>query len=235
MILNNHSKFALGESFLNKHQKLIDVFKRNNLTLEISEDLNSLKTLLTSLSKEEYPYDFDEFFLTGHAKNSPIYFYLNLKNHNEIVATYTARNMGVHKFTDLIKRKFTTSDFHKDLSEYLPKDKSFFVFNPFYSSCQWVKQSYRQKNIGNALDHLKKNIVFDIFDSDLNYCIHKQSLTDYHLQKLKYSSSKWIMTVPKGNVGGAGSEEDKIYHLAWEFKNDWNNKYNELQNEYQKY
>ena len=79
------------------------------------------------------------------------------------------------------------------------------------------------------------NIVFDIFDSDLNYCIHKQSLTDYHLQKLKYSSSKWIMTVPKGNVGGAGSEEDKIYHLAWEFKNDWNNKYNELQNEYQKY
>ena len=216
MILNNHSKFALGESFLNKHQKLIDVFKKNNLTLEISEDLNSLKTLLTSLSKEEYPYDFDEFFLTGHAKNSP-------------------RNMGVHKFTDLIKRKFTTSDFHKDLSEYLPKDKSFFVFNPIYSSCQWVKQSYRQKNIGNALDHLKKNIVFDIFDSDLNYCIHKQSLTDYHLQKLKYSSSKWIMTVPKGNVGGAGSEEDKIYHLAWEFKNDWNNKYNELQNEYQKY
>ena len=34
MILNNHSKFALGESFLNKHQKLIDVFKKNNLTFK---------------------------------------------------------------------------------------------------------------------------------------------------------------------------------------------------------
>ena len=110
MILQNHSKIKLTESFLNKHQKLIDVFERNNLTLEISEDLDSLKNIITSLSKEEYPYDFDEFFLKENAINSKIYFYLNLKFNKEVVATYSARNIGVYKFFDLVKRKFTTSN-----------------------------------------------------------------------------------------------------------------------------
>ena len=229
MILQNHSKIKLTESFLNKHQKLIDIFKRNNLTLEISEDLDSLKTIITSLSKEEYPYDFDEFFLKENAINSKIYFYLNLKYNNEVVATYSARNLGVYKFFDLLKRKFTTSKFKNDFS------KNFFVYSPFYSSCQWVKPSYREKHLGIALDNLKKNIVFDLLDSDINYCIHKDSLKDYHLNKLKYSSSEWLMNVPQGNVGGAGSNEDKIYNLAWEFKSDWQNKHNELQNLYENY
>ena len=229
MILQNHSKIKLTESFLNKHQKLIDVFEKNNLTLEISENLDSLKTIITSLSKEEYPYDFDEFFLKENAINSKIYFYLNLKLNNEVVATYSARNIGVYKFFDLVKRKFTTNNFKNNFSE------NFFVYSPFYSSCQWVKSSYREKHLGIVLDNLKKNIIFDLLDSDMNYCIHKESLEDYHLKKLKYSSSEWLMTVPKGNVGGAGSNEDKVYNLAWEFKKDWQNKHIELQKMYENY
>ena len=61
-IINKHSKINLDTNFEEKHKELFKVFSDNNLDVEINGDFSGLKSFLTSLSKDDYPYDFDGTF-----------------------------------------------------------------------------------------------------------------------------------------------------------------------------
>ena len=80
--------------------------------------------------------------------------------------------------------------------------------------------------------HNMGNICFDIFEADIQYAIHKESFKDYHLNGLHYDESKWIATIPKGDVGGAGEKKDKVYHITWVTKESWANKLNDVRKLY---
>ena len=101
-----------------------------------------------------------------------------------------------------------------------------------YSSCQWVSKDSRGKSFGMILDHLKKNICFDIFLTDINYAIHKEQFADYHIKGLHYDESKWFSTVPNGDVGGAGEKKDKVYNIAWITKDSWTSKLDDVRKLY---
>ena len=90
-----------------------------------------------------------------------------------------------------------------------------------YSSCQWVSKEHRENGFGTILDHLKKNICFDILNATSNYAIHKETFINYHLNRLSYDVSVNLATIPQGNVGGAGDSEDKVYNICWIKKDPW--------------
>ena len=235
MIIENHNKIKFNNNFKNKHKGFFNFIDKNNYDIVISDDVVDLENVIKSLSKEEYPYDFDGFFSLEKVKKSVnLYFVLKLLHKNEIVATYAARNIDVYKFINALKNHFNVKNFKEDVDYYLPKNKNFLIKNTYYSSCQWVKTTHRNKNLGVILDHLKKNIIFDLLEGEVNYCIHKELLTDYHKNKLLYEHSEWLMNVPLGNVGGAGDINDKIYHFAWVFKDNWKDIYNQTQLIYEK-
>ena len=61
-IIDNHKSVKIDKTFEDKHSEMFKFFNDRNIDVEVSDDFRILKTFLTSLSKEDYPYNYDEFF-----------------------------------------------------------------------------------------------------------------------------------------------------------------------------
>jgi len=219
-IINNHNKIKLDADFQEKHKELFKVFSDNNLDVEINGDFSGLKSFLTSLSKDDYPYEFDGTFSgIGDTTNA---FALLLKSGGTIVSTYAAMKINYSNFVNDMKA------YYKGAYEDVGIDSG----NQLYSSCQWVSKDHRGKKLGMCLDHLKKNIVFDILNGDVNYAIHKEAFKSYHNDGLKYDTSSKLATIPEGDVGGAGEKIDKIYNVTWTTKSSWASKQDDVKKLY---
>ena len=62
--INNHEFYGLDTEYVEKHKELFDFFEGQNLDVEINDDFEQLKTILTSKDKDDYAYDFDPAFET---------------------------------------------------------------------------------------------------------------------------------------------------------------------------
>jgi len=215
-IINNHEFYVLDTVFQNKHKEIFDFFNNQGVDVEINEDFASLKTILLSKDKDDYPYDFDPTFELelDNAKA----FVLYLKIDGEVVATYAAQKLSMTSFIDLMKGHFSGT--YEDVSDVLGTSA--------YSSCQWVSKNHRGKKLGRVLDHLKKHICFDLMKCTNNYAIHKEALTDYHTEHLGYSNSERLALIPNGDVGGAGEVIDKIYNITYTTISEWEAKQSDI-------
>ena len=215
-IINNHEFYVLDTVFQNKHKEIFDFFNNQGVDVEINEDFASLKTILLSKDKDDYPYDFDPSFELelDNAKA----FVLYLKIDDEVVATYAAQKLSMTSFIDLMKGHFSGT--YEDVSDVLGTSA--------YSSCQWVSKDHRGKKLGRVLDHLKKHICFDLMKCTNNYAIHKEALTDYHTEHLGYSNSERLALIPNGDVGGAGEVIDKIYNITYTSISEWEAKQSDI-------
>ena len=215
-IINNHEFYVLDTVFQNKHKEIFDFFNNQGVDVEINEDFASLKTILLSKDKDDYPYDFDPSFELelDNAKA----FVLYLKIDDEVVATYAAQKLSMTSFIDLMKGHFSGT--YEDVSDVLGTSA--------YSSCQWVSKDHRGKKLGRVLDHLKKHICFDLMKCTNNYAIHKEALTDYHTEHLGYSNSERLALIPNGDVGGAGEVIDKIYNITYTTISEWEAKQSDI-------
>jgi hypothetical protein len=215
-IINNHEFYVLDTVFQNKHKEIFDFFNNQGVDVEINEDFASLKTILLSKDKDDYPYDFDPTFELelDNAKA----FVLYLKIDGEVVATYAAQKLSMTSFIDLMKGHFSGT--YEDVSDVLGTSA--------YSSCQWVSKDHRGKKLGRVLDHLKKHICFDLMKCTNNYAIHKEALTDYHTEHLGYSNSERLALIPNGDVGGAGEVIDKIYNITYTTISEWEAKQSDI-------
>ena len=221
-VINNHSSISLDANFQGKHTELLQYFFNQGLNIEISDDFAGLKTFLTSQSNDEYPYSFDESFDGVSDLEKQNSFVLYIKNGDEIIATYAAIEFDYDSFHSGMQEVFTGTYENVNVDE----------GHQFYSSCQWVKKSQRGKKFGMCLDHLKKNIIFDLLNGDVNFAIHKETFKDYHLNGLHYDESIHLATIPQGDVGGAGEEKDKVYNVCWIKKESWLNKLNDVRKLY---
>ena len=104
--------------------------------------------------------------------------------------------------------------------------------NCYYSSNLWIKSNYQNKKLDIFLDHLKKNIIFDVFNGDLNFSVHRKKFTNYHVNDLLYERSEWIGTVSDDSLirglTTTATNEDRSYNMTWVFNDTWQNKYNEI-------
>ena len=86
----------------------------------------------------------------------------------------------------------------------MPAGQSFAsTINCFYSGNQWVKSTYQNKKFDIFLDHLKKNIIFDVVGGNMNFSVHKLRFKNYHLNhKLNFNeiSIKANFTIEIENV-----------------------------------
>ena len=214
--INNHEFYGLDTAYVEKHKELFDFFEGQNLDVEINDDFNELKTILTSKDKDDYAYDFDptlETFL-----DSATGFVLYLRYNNEIVATYAAKKLSLSTFIKEMKLIYPGN---YDIIDDFPGQSA-------YSSCQWVSKDHRGKKWGRVLDHLKKNLCFDLMKCDTNFAIHKSDLRDYHINHLAYSNNQRLAVIPNGDVGGAGEVIDKEYWIAYSSNTEWADKQSEV-------
>ena len=215
-VINNHSLISLDTNFQSNHKELLQFFYNQGLNVEIDDDFGALKTFLTSLDKSDYPYSFDPSF--EGVSNLDEAFALYIKNGDEIYATYAAKRFDYESFVVNMSAIFDGT--YEDVN--IGDGKQ------IYSSCQWVKKEQRGKKFGMCLDHLKKNIAFDVLGGDVNFAIHKETFKDYHLNGLHYANSSKLATIPNGDVGGAGEAIDKVYYVAWSTKETWASKQSEV-------
>ena len=215
-VINNHSLISLDTNFQSNHKELLQFFYNQGLNVEINDDFGALKTFLTSLDKSDYPYSFDPSF--EGVSNLDEAFALYIKNGDEIYATYAAKRFNYESFVVNMSAIFDGT--YEDVN--IGDGKQ------IYSSCQWVKKEQRGKKFGMCLDHLKKNISFDVLSGDVNFAIHKETFKDYHLNGLHYANSSKLATIPNGDVGGAGEAIDKVYYVAWSTKETWASKQSEV-------
>ena len=215
-VINNHSLISLDTNFQSNHTELLQFFYNQGLNIEINDDFGALKTFLTSLDNSDYPYSFDPSF--EGVSNLDEAFALYIKNGDEIYATYAAKRFNYESFVVNMSAIFDGT--YEDVS--IGDGKQ------IYSSCQWVKTEQRGKKFGMCLDHLKKNISFDVLGGDVNFAIHKEAFKDYHLNGLHYANSSKLATIPNGDVGGAGEAIDKVYYVAWSTKETWASKQSEV-------
>ena len=232
-IIDNHKSVKIDKTFEDKHPEMFKFFNDRNIDVEVSDNFVDFEKFLTGLDKEQYPYNYDEFF-----NETMVYggddFALYLKKDNEIIATYAAKVLAFGQFNEDFENYFyQESGTNPDMN--IDELSNLIMYNPgrhMYSSCQWVSTSHRGKGMGMMLDHLKKNICFDIFDADSNYAIHKEAFKEYHLKGLHYDDSIWLATVPQGGVGGAGEDKDKVYNVTWVTKENWANKLDDVRKLY---
>ena len=237
-IIDNHKGIKIDKSFSDKHIEMFSFFDKKGIDVEVSDDFKGLKTFLMSLPKDDYPYSYDGFFDPDLAYSEgsldldnilSYAFVLYLKKDGKIISTYAAKQMPADTFyKEFVNDLGLESDEEviKNMSPlYIPGDQ-------MYSSCQWVAKEYRGNRFGMTLDHLKKNICFDIFNAKSNYAIHKEAFKDYHLKGLHYDESVHLATVPQGDVGGAGEKKDKVYNVCWIKKESWLNKLDDVKKLY---
>ena len=218
--INNHEFYGLDTDYVEKHKELFDFFNGQNLDVEINDDFAELKSILTSKDKDDYAYDFDPAF-ESYLDNATG-FILYLRYNNEVVATYAAKKLSLPKFIENMKLKYPGN--YDTINEFPGQEA--------YSSCQWVSKEHRGKKWGRVLDHLKKNLCFDLMKCDTNFAIHKSDLRDYHVKHLAYSNSKKLAVIPNGDVGGAGEVIDKEYWIAYSSNTEWADKQSEVKTLY---
>jgi hypothetical protein len=227
-IIDNHKSVKIDKAFEDKHSEMFKFFNDKNIDVEVSDDFRRLKTFLTSLPKKDYPYNYDEFF---DPDKVPVFddnnFVLYLKKDGNIISTYAAKEMRFSNFFNDFMFAFELPSEKNDKFEYL-----YSYGQHMYSSCQWVSKEHRGNGFGMILDHLKKNICFDIFNATSNFALHKEQFKDYHLKGLHYDESIHLATVPQGDVGGAGEEKDKVYNVCWIKKDSWLNKLDDVRKLY---
>ena len=107
-VINKHSKINLDTNFEEKHKELFKVFSDNNLDVEINDDFEGLKSHLTSLPKDDYPYEFDGTFKS--ISDSTNAFALLLKLGDTIVSTYAAMKIDYSNFVRNMKTYFVTKN-----------------------------------------------------------------------------------------------------------------------------
>ena len=240
MIIDKHETLKIdGTQFTNIHKELLKYFSDNGIDIEISSDLAALKKFLMAQSKDDYPYAMDTFFndeelKNNGSKNSLLIkamksFVLYLKKDGTTIATYAARQVPIEMFI----KHTSNSDSSSDIQ---PVQHLLELKNSWYSSCQWTSKDHRGKKFGVFLDHLKKNILFDMMNEEgnpvqLNYALQKQSLNEYHTKHLGYEDSIYFMTFDNG-LGGAGTKDDKKYNIAYVFADKWKSKQDETKKLY---
>jgi hypothetical protein len=208
------------------NKKLINNYlARNNMRVEYFKDIQKLKDIIENIPKDDYPYQWDAAFNAEYLDTND-YFCLTLYQDNKLIGTYAARHMAIDSYMKEIRDVFNNDNVAEKIEfELLGIDKV-----AWYSSLQWISRHSRGSRIGVFLDYIKKSLVFEKYNANFNYAIHKQALLDYHLKKLQYNQSEWLMTVEKGNIGGAGGPEDKVYYLCNANRDSWLSKQNELYN-----
>ena len=232
-IIDNHKGIKIDKAFEDRHPEMFKFFNDKNIDVEVSDDFRELKTFLTSLPKEDYPYNFDGYFNPDDESMTSLNidnaFVLYLKKDNNIISTYAAKGIDFTQWYNefAIAKKFEKSEEVITLTQPLTSKEKH-----MYSSCQWVSKDHRGKKFGMILDHLKKNICFDIFNASSNYALHKDTLKDYHLNGLHYDESIHLVTLPQGDVGGAGDKKDKVYNICWINKDSWLNKLDDVRKLY---
>lgn len=198
-----------------------------NMKVELFKDIKKLRSTIESIPKEDYPYQWDAAFNDEYLETND-YFCILLYQDNKIIGTYAARHMNIENYIHDIRKIFYEDKVTSKLEfEILGNQK-----NCWYSSLQWINNQSRGKRIGVFLDYIKKSLLFELYNADYNYAIHKESLTTYHIEKLKYDSSDWLMTIEKGNIGDTTNLNTKVYYLCYSEKNSWLTKQNELYNNY---
>jgi hypothetical protein len=234
MIIQNHSIYRLNDDFITKHTNLLNYFNLKNIDVEITDNVVQFETFLKSLPANELGFTYDETFsYTNSFATDPISFFcLLLKNNNEIIGTYAARNLDPIVFLGNFRNHFNLTSYLESPNDYLPSDKKFEnILNCFYSSNSWVKSTRREEKLDIFLDHLKKNIIFDVIDGGMNFSVHKLKYKNYHLNDLLYERSEWIGTITDeyffNGLETPPTIEDKTYNLTWAFKDTWQNKHNE--------
>ena len=221
-IIDKHKGVKIDKAFSDRHVEMFAFFDKHGIDVEVNDNFKDFQHFLTHLTADNYPYRYDEFFNASNLVGNDTAYALYLKKDDKIIATYAAKELEFSSFFGDI-REFAGGRFDK-VTEDLNENSFSKLGTCMYSSCQWVDTEYRGKRFGMILDHLKKNICFDIFEADMNYAIHKEQFADYHIKGLHYDESKWLATVEKGDVGGAGEKKDKVYHLTWVTKESWANK-----------
>ena len=211
-IIDNHKEVKIDRLFTDKHSEMFAFFDTQNIDVEVSDDFESFQAFLEGLSDEDYPYNYDMTF-NGVVVDG---FNLRLIKDNNIIATYAA------KWKDVIQMQNDFIDYFQEDDLLQSPILPIFEGKQLYSSCQWVSKDYRGNKFGMILDHLKKNICFDIFEADIQYAMHKEPLKDYHINNLHYSDSQWLGTIPNGEV----------YNVAWITKETWTDKLNDIRKLY---
>ena len=224
MIKFSHSKLS-SISLSNQHY--IDKFlKDNNYTLNMSNNLDLVKEVLTSQSEDEYPYRFDSAFNKTYIGDAD-YFCLFLKYNSKIIATYAAREVNLKNYLADMRNYF-----HNDTVSTNVELESKEFSNTWYSSLQWVSNSHRGKNIGLILDFIKKSIIFECFNGNINFSTHNVALNSYHKNKLMYNNTEWFMTIINGEAGRKDDKSEKIYNISYIENTHWQNIKDEIYNTY---
>lgn len=224
MIKFNHT--LLTQCELTNQSSINQFLKNNNFTLEISSNLELIKAVLSSQSEDDYPYRFDGAFNRDYIDNYN-FFCLFLKHKDEIIATYAAREIVLKTYLEDMRNYFS----YDTVSTNVELEKK--EFNKvWYSSLQWVSNKHRGKNIGLILDFIKKSILFECFNGDINFSTHKTSLNDYHKNKLMYNNTEWFMTIINGKAGRISDTNEKIYNISYVEKEKWNSIKDEVYNTY---
>ena len=225
MIKSNHYKLR---SVVLSNQDYIDQFlNKNNFILEVSDNLELIKEIISSQPEDFYPYRFDAAFNRDYV-NDHDFFCLFLKDQDEnIIATYAAREVKLKTYLEDMKNYFHQDIFSNNLVLETKNYK-----NVWYSSLQWVSNDHRGKNIGSILDFIKKSTIFECFNGTVNFSTHNVDLTEYHLKKLNYDKTEWFMTIVHGEAGRKNDTSEKIYNISY-IKNDhWKNIKDEVYNTY---
>ena len=231
-IINNHNIITLEKD--DKNEFLLSHFNKHNVDIEISLNFEALKNQLTSLSKEDYPFDFDPSFTPGEhtykvlSEDPDLAKYkgavLFLKSGDDIVGTYAFKFTLVENFINDVPNykegaecvnpetleAFWDGEWNDEV--YPPAKKP--LKGQYYSSCQWIHPDFLGKKLGMALDHLKKYLIFDVLDGNINWAMFTTGLEDYHTGKLTYQDSAPLFTTP-----------DKEYKVTWSTKEYWHSRF----------
>jgi hypothetical protein len=215
-IINNHNIITLEKD--DKNEFLLSHFNKHNVDIEISLDFEILVNHLTSLSKEDYPFDFDPAFTpdTAHAvvSGSRHGAILLLKSGDNIVGTYAFKKALITNLIEQIPIYKESAECVKPETLKAFWDGESLLDNQYYSSCQWIHPDFLGKRLGMALDHLKKYLIFDVLDGNINWAMFTTGLEDYHTGKLTYQDSAPLFTTP-----------DKEYKVTWSTKEYWHSRF----------
>lgn len=203
-------------------QRYLNTF---DMDIELCKDITKLKKIVNLIPNDDYPYQWDAAFNEEYLETND-YFCILLYQNKNIIGTYAARHMDVKNYLYDVRHIFLEDS----VSESLNFEKLGLNKNSWYSSLQWISKKSRGQRIGIFLDYIKKSLVFEIYNADYNYAIHKEDLLNYHINKLNYDHSDWLMTIKKGIIGSSDSLEDKVYYLCNVRKQSWLKKQNDLYN-----
>lgn len=203
-------------SRISNFREILSYLSKMNLKAVITKDILELKKIIESIPKSDYPYQYDEAFNPKYLEKNN-YFCIILYQNDKVIGTYAARRMIINHYLNDLTQIFSNDDIATEFHFDGHKDNE----AAWYSSLQWIDKEYRGKKIGIFLDYLKKNLIFDFFDGHINYAIHVDSLIEYHLKKLSYDHTEWLMTIKNGSIGTENSSKEKIYYVCYIDKENW--------------